>query len=64
MTLDGQPMKCRVEGLAAADGSGGATIKLPEALRKKKKVGGDNVANARQAVDLFLYPTCGKGNCM
>ena len=38
MTLDGQPMKCRVEGLAAAAGSGGATIKLPEALRKKKKV--------------------------
>ena len=31
-------MKCRVEGLAAAAGSGGATIKLPEALRKKKKV--------------------------
>lgn len=39
VTLDGKSMKCRVVGLTAPPGCGGATLKLPASLvnRKKKK---------------------------
>lgn len=62
VTLDGKAMKCRLVGLTAPPGCGGATLKLPASLvNRKKKKDGDLPEIEIESVHKALFRKKGAG---